>query len=95
MPINRDLFETAKNPGKILIQFLKLHSDAAYTLKELYIEIPILTELKVPVQKSRDILSSMSNWDLLEVTIMKDAAYYLFDLSADQSDIDEYFDSNE
>lgn len=94
MPITRNSFEIANDPSGLLLAFLSKNSSHAYSLTEIYENITNLSELGIPSKKIEDTLNRLSTWELVEVTVLKNDIYYIFNNDKDESDIQEYLKSH-
>lgn len=94
MPITRNSFEIANDPSGLLLAFLSKNSSHAYSLTEIYENIINLSELGIPSKKIEDTLNRLSTWELVEVTVLKNDIYYIFNNDKDESDMQEYLKSH-
>ena len=73
VPINKEVFNIAKDPSDLLYEFLVENIDYAYTVDEILDSIPRLEEIGVAKSKIED--SLMSHWRI-DSTIVKGVTYY-------------------
>ena len=76
MPITKELFETAKDPSFLLLDFLEKNPNSAYSVKEIIKTIVIIETFGIPYKKIEDSLGRLVRNGQIEVAWLKGEAYY-------------------
>lgn len=77
MPIEKDMFQIAKDPSNIIMNFLEKDPEKAYTAEEIYASIDQLIELEIPIEKIRETLDYLIRFrDQVETAWVKGNQYY-------------------
>lgn len=78
MPIDIESFTIAKDPTKLILQFLSNNFQSAFTLDEIYDNIEEIKNLNVPIKKIEDTLDSLYRYDIIQTAVLNDEIYYAF-----------------
>lgn len=76
MPIDRSLFDRAKDPSSIILDYLEKEPEKAYTAKEIQMHIKELQDLGIPLQKITDSLQNLVESSKVEFAWVKGDVYY-------------------
>ena len=78
MPISRTEFEKSElDPSFLLEEFLRSHSDFAYTAEELVVELAS-NRIALTVEEVREILGDLENRERVRENRVRDIVYYIY-----------------
>jgi len=77
MPIDKDTFNIAKDPGLLILNFLRVEPEKAFSSDEIWTTIKLFDELMIPERKIRDTLDVLVRTRQIEVAWVKGNAYYM------------------
>lgn len=76
MPIDKKIFNFAKDPSPSILKFLIENPENAFTAGEIYDAIKQFEELGIPLQKIKDTLDFLVKYNRIEVAWLKGDTYY-------------------
>lgn len=79
MPIDKDIFDIAKDPSEIIKDFLKNNPEKAFTIEEILSNIPQLSDLDIPKQKMVDSLDNLNRYGEVGIAFLRGNRYYAYE----------------
>lgn len=76
MPIEKVLFQIAKDPSVLIESFLEKNPNMAYSTVEIFNGIPEFKKLGIPYEKIRETLANMIRENKIEFAWVHETAYY-------------------
>lgn len=76
MPIDANIFDIARDPSPLVINFLKKNPTKAYTLNEIYDSIKEFRDLKIPKERIQNVLESPALFLEIETAFLNGEMYY-------------------
>lgn len=76
MPIDKNLFNLAKDPSPLILQFLEKNPNQAFNADEIYNSIEEFKKLSIPMRKIKDTLDYLVESSKVEIAWLQNDVYY-------------------
>lgn len=76
MPIDKTLFNLAKDPSPLILQFLEKNPNQAFNIEEIYKSIEEFGKLDIPMRKVKDTLDYLVDSGKIEIAWLQNEVYY-------------------
>ena len=79
MPIDKNIFDIARDPSGLIKDFLESNPDKAFTIEEILSNVPQLNNLDIPKQKIIDSLDNLTRYGEVGIAFLRGNRYYAYE----------------